>query len=206
MNKLIAPFLFLLTLSWSTFGQAPEKFNYQAVARDAAGELISNQTVSLQVSILDGSSTGTVEYTETHQASTNAYGLFTLEIGTGTSSDNFSDITWGDGDKFLQVEMDASGGSNYMMMGTSQLLSVPYALYAGNGSKWTANSNSIDYSNGSVGIGTENPKAKLEVADGDVYVTDPTKGIILKSPNGTCFRVTIDDSGNFVRSQITCPQ
>ena len=60
--------------------------------------------------------------------------------------------------------------------------------------------------NGNVGVGTSTPRSKVEVASGDVYLTDPTKGIILTSPNGNCWRVTIDNTGNMVRTQITCPQ
>ena len=133
--------------------------------------------------------------------------MFNLAIGDGSVATGvFSDIDWGSDDKFLQISLDVNGGTDYVLMGTTQLLAVPYALYAKNGSKWNNNTTGIDYTLGNVGIGTTSPATKLEVANGDVYVSDPTKGIILKSPNGTCFRVTIDDSGNFVKTQITCPQ
>jgi hypothetical protein len=111
--------------------QAPQALNYQAVARKQDGSISSNQPVSIRFSVLDGSAAGTVIYQETHQTSTNNFGLFTLAIGTGTTlSGNFSAINWGAGLKFLKVEIALQGGANYQLQGVSQLLSVPYALYA----------------------------------------------------------------------------
>lgn len=111
--------------------QPPQAFNYQAVARNNSGAAISNQAVRLRLSILDGSSTGPSQYVETHQVTTNQQGLFSLAIGNGSQvSGNFSAITWGSSDKYLKVELDSSGGTNYTTMGSSQLLSVPYALYS----------------------------------------------------------------------------
>jgi len=110
--------------------QTPQSFKYQAVARDASGEVIADQKVSFQISILQGSESGTTVYTETHVDSTNQFGLVTLEIGTGTTSDDFTAIDWGNNTYFIQIEMDASGGTSYILIGTSQLLSVPYALHS----------------------------------------------------------------------------
>ena len=130
MKKLISSIITLLMLSATVFAQAPESFNYQAVARDASGEVIANQAVSLQISILQGSTSGTAVYTETHIDSTNQFGLVTLEIGTGTTTDDFTGIDWSSDVYLIQIEIDATGGTSYTEMGTSQLLSVPYALHA----------------------------------------------------------------------------
>jgi len=117
--------------------QVPQSIPYQAVARDNGGHLIANQNIALRFSIHDATSGGTIVYQETQSATTNALGLFSVNIGTGTVvSGTFSSINWGTNSKFTQVEMDATGGNNYVDMGTQQMMSVPYALYAltsGNG-------------------------------------------------------------------------
>jgi len=111
--------------------QSPEKMKYQAVARDNAGNVISNQLISFRISILPGSSTGASVYTETHQTTTNDFGLANLDIGNGTLvSGDFTSIAWSADLHFLKVELDPTGGSAFQLMGTSQLLSVPYALHA----------------------------------------------------------------------------
>ena len=111
--------------------QAPEKFTYQAVVRNANNQLMTNTLVGVRVSIMQGSSTGSVVYSETQMLSTNANGLMTLNIGDGNIVyGNFSTINWGNGPFFLKSEIDVSGGSNYTISSTQQLLSVPYALYS----------------------------------------------------------------------------
>ena len=112
--------------------QPPQMFNYQAVVRNAGGELVTGELVGFQIEILEGSASGSAVYTETHSTTTNDYGLATLEIGGGTSGDDFTAIDWGANDYFLKVSVDISGGTDYQDMGTTQLLSVPYALYAEN--------------------------------------------------------------------------
>jgi len=126
----IYTFIVVLFIVSSLMAQTPQSFKYQAVARDASGEVIADQKVSFQISILQGSESGTTVYTETHVDSTNQFGLVTLEIGTGTTSDDFTAIDWGNNTYFIQIEMDASGGTSYILIGTSQLLSVPYALHS----------------------------------------------------------------------------
>ena len=118
----------------SVRAQAPEKMSYQAVIRNAANELVTVQNVGMQVSVLQGSANGSPVYVETHNASTNDNGLVSLELGTGTVvSGVFANINWGAGPFFLKAETDPTGGTNYTITGTSQLLSVPYALLAKNG-------------------------------------------------------------------------
>lgn len=108
----------------------PQKINYQAVARQSNGSLIANQTIAVKAEIIDSNQT-TVLYAETHICTTNSYGLFTMKIGGGTVvSGVFSTISWGSGDKYVRISVDLSGGTNFQLMGMSQLLSVPFALYA----------------------------------------------------------------------------
>jgi hypothetical protein len=113
------------------FAQAPQKMSYQAVIRDGANALVQSQTVGMQISILQGSITGTAVYVETHSAVTNANGLVSIEIGGGAvTSGSFATIDWANGPFFVKTETDPAGGTNYTITGTSQLLSVPYAMYA----------------------------------------------------------------------------
>ena len=114
------------------FSQSPEKFSYQSVIKNSRGYLLKNQEVGLRISILFNSANGVSVYSEEHTALSNDNGLITLTIGEGTTSDVFSSIDWGNGGYYLKVEVDPEGGINYVMNQTSQLLSVPYALYAGN--------------------------------------------------------------------------
>ena len=110
--------------------QSPDKMSYQAVIRDASDKLVTNRSVGMQVSILQGSANGTAVYAETQTPTTNANGLVSIEIGTGTTSDDFSTIDWANGPYFIKTETDPVGGTSYSITGTSQLLSVPYALHA----------------------------------------------------------------------------
>lgn len=132
MRKIYLTLLFLFSITF-VMAQAPQKFNYQAVARNASGDVLENQNIGVRISVLNGSSSGMAVYVETHDVSTNQFGLFTLAIGGGTvSSGSFPAIDWAGGSKYLQVEFDPNGGTSYIDMGASQLLSVPYALHAGN--------------------------------------------------------------------------
>ncbi|MDP4210976.1 MAG: hypothetical protein Q8928_19410, partial [Bacteroidota bacterium] len=109
--------------SASLSGQVPGTFNYQAVLRDASGNIRVNANVSMEISILQGSATGKVVYSELYSLATNAFGLVSLEIGSKNPT-NFAGISWANGPYFIQISVDG------ILMGTSQLLSVPYALYA----------------------------------------------------------------------------
>ncbi len=121
----------LILFSLMTTAQSPQAFNYQAVARDATGQILGNQSVSFRISILQGGTAGSSVYSETHTLSTNTYGLANLAIGNGVlGNGDFPAIDWGADSYFVQIEMDETGGNNYQLMGTSQLVSVPYALHA----------------------------------------------------------------------------
>jgi hypothetical protein len=107
--------------------------NFQGLARNASGEVLVNQKITLRFSVLLSSDTGTTEYQESKEATTNAQGMFSLVIGEGSiliKTGNFSDINWKVSPKFLKVEMDPSAGSNFTLMGTSKLQAVPFAYYA----------------------------------------------------------------------------
>ena len=132
MRKLILAVFAVLLISVSSFSQAPDSLNYQAVVRNANGQPIPNQNVGLEISILQGSAVGTVVYTETHATMSNKFGLVNLIIGGGSPTvGTFPAIDWSAGPYFVKVGLDPSGGTNYStIMGTSQLLSVPYALHA----------------------------------------------------------------------------
>lgn len=111
--------------------QAPEKMSYQAIVRNASGQLLTNQNIAVRVSVLQGSAAGTSVYSERVSGTTNVNGLVSLEIGSGTVlSGTFGAINWGTNSYYLKTETDPAGGTNYTITGTSQLLSVPYALYA----------------------------------------------------------------------------
>lgn len=290
-----------LCVSFTLLAQVPQAFNYQGVARDLTGTPLLDQNVGLRISILESSPNGNEVYQEIHLVTTNNLGLFTLHVGGGNVvNGTFTDIDWGDGDYFLQIEIDENGGSNYQLIGTSQLLSVPYALYAGNGSKWKQNEDSLYFEDGNIGIGfaspkrllhlqggksviqidrnqsspaiqfgryqdnqtftlenyelgfgigvdltgnssggylfigedtnkdlstgigdggirlaiqkggnigigTVNPKSKLQVTNGDIYIEDIEKGVIMKSPNGQCWRYTPDNTGQLIPTAISCP-
>ncbi|MBQ9509735.1 MAG: fibrobacter succinogenes major paralogous domain-containing protein [Bacteroidales bacterium] len=130
-TKKLFTFLMIMALAVVAMAQAPEKFSYQAVVRDASGNLVSNSPVGVRVSILKNSASGVSVYCETHHLNTNTNGLLTMEIGGGTLvGGDFASIQWGDGPYFLKMETDVTGGSNYTISATQQLLSVPYALYA----------------------------------------------------------------------------
>lgn len=109
----------------------PQAIKYQAVARNVNGEAITNQNVSFRISILQGSAEGTIVYQETQASTTNQFGLANLNIGNGNIvTGAFNVIDWSKGDYFVKIEFDPKGGDNYSYMGSSQMLSVPYSLYA----------------------------------------------------------------------------
>ena len=163
MKKLFT-FIPAVFLYINLFAQAPQKMSYQAVIRNSSNNLVTNTPVKMKISILQGSTTGTSIYSELHSASTNANGLASIEIGGGNSPQGaFSSINWGNGTYFLKTETDPTGGDNYTITGTTQLLSVPYALYAknvendnvqdGDTTHWKINNKNIYYNKGNVGIG-----------------------------------------------------
>jgi len=131
MKKITLMLVSFWIMTAVVIAQIPQAFKYQAVARTSTGNLIQNQLVAFRISILQGGPSGTLLYQERHATNTNNYGLANLDIGTGTVlSGSFSSINWSPGLMYLKVELDPLGGTAYQIMGTTQLLSVPYALYS----------------------------------------------------------------------------
>ncbi len=133
------------------FAQAPMAFKYQAVARDANGAMIVNKNINVRVGIRDLNITGTIVFQETHAVTTNSFGIININIGNGTLTQGiFSGINWGNGSKFIEIEIDL--GNGFVPIGTSQLLSVPYALYAANGPQGIPGANGTQGIQGLQGI------------------------------------------------------
>jgi|GEM_PF-1453735 len=120
-----------IVMTASVWAQSPDKMSYQAVVRNSSNTLVTNASIGMQISILQGSSSGAAVYVETQTPTTNANGLVSIEIGNGVVEyGDFSAILWNDGPYFIKSEIDPTGGNNYTISGISQLLSVPYALHA----------------------------------------------------------------------------
>jgi hypothetical protein len=166
MKKMLLVGMLLIASVLSSFSQGLG-FNYQAMIRNAEGEAILNQEVVMRIGIVQGSVGGTVLYTETHTIESNAYGLVNLVVGTGDIvSGVFADIDWSAGPFFLKVELDAEANNNFVTLGTTQLLSVPFANYAfsgGSGSTSWADAEESVSTNKKVGIGTTTPSSYLQV-------------------------------------------
>ncbi len=173
MKKIIS-FFCIIMLCLSIQAQVPQAFNYQAVARNNAGAPLINSSVAIRVSIHDSTASGVVVYAERDTATTNGFGLFSVSVGTGNViSGTFNTINWSHGNKFMEVDLDPTGGSSYTNMGTTQLLSVPYAMHARTADSATnvpsvwgvSGSNIYNTNSGNVGIGTNTPapSAALEI-------------------------------------------
>jgi len=183
MKRLVFTLVIVLAIVITAMAQPPQAFKYQAVVRDNNGDIIQNQNVSLRISIHDGYSTGTVIYQEIHSAITNQFGLVSVDVGTGTPvTGYFSSIDWANGSKYLETELDPAGGSNYTSMGTTQLLSVPYALYSGN----TANGDNLGNHIATQNI---NLNGHMLTGNGSIYLNQaPEDGLnIYKAGNPSTF-------------------
>jgi len=188
------PFLFFTLLFVdAALGQAPQKMSYQAIIRNADDELIRNESIGMRILILEDSEFGSAVYVETQVVTTNANGLVSIIIGDGdVVQGDLSNIEWGQKPHFIKSEIDPNGGENYTLVGTSELLSVPYALYAASGgepglpegselgnttfwdgTQWVVDNSNLYHDSQRIGIGIDNPLALLhthglEVAGGNV--------------------------------------
>ena len=127
-----ARIIIMLFFPFFSFAQAPQKINFQSILRNSSGEIVANKAVNIRISLLAGSANGSSVFTETHAKTTDASGLISIQIGMGTLvSGVFNSINWGNQAHFIKLEADFNGGSNYVVLGTQELMSVPYALYAG---------------------------------------------------------------------------
>lgn len=215
--------LISLLISVNLLSQTPQGLNYQAVVRNGSGEIRANENVQFGFEVLQGSATGAAVYTETYDTITNEYGLISIIIGTGNTTDVFADIDWASGPYFIKVSIDGTE------MGTSQLVSVPYALHAQtvaeeDTSLWSENGTDIYYHSGNVGIGTITPNDALQVntssgvsyvrisdatdedgglkvglnGTGEAYILNTNSNKGLNIGTGGSFDVTIDKDGNTV--------
>jgi hypothetical protein len=179
-----------MVLSVMLYAQTPQSFSYQTVIRDANWNVLANQSVAIQISIIEDAPNGLVVYKEKHSSTTSQIGLVNLAVGEGIIlSGDFTTIDWGSHSYFIQVAVDVSGGSNYLVMGSTQLRSVPYALYAetsGNpgpqgpigltGPQGPAGNDGVDGVDGAVGAtGPQGPAGNdgVDGIDGAVGATGP---------------------------------
>ena len=142
----------IMLVSLLAFAQQPLTFPYQALVRDATGNPLPNQPIGAKITLLQDSITGTEVYTETHPTTTNNFGQLELLIGTKKPT-HFDTINWGAGTMFIKLEVDLEGGNDFKEIGTHQLLAVPYAKYAEEGSGWKKTEGGISYLDGNVGVG-----------------------------------------------------
>lgn len=178
----------------TALAQAPQGINYQGVARGLDGQPIAQTDISVRISVLKGSANGEIEYEEVHEIRTNAFGLFTLVIGKGEpTTGSFNFIGWTEGNKWLQIELDENGGRNFKLMGSQQLMSVPYALYAERAGNGYQAGNGISIANNMItntGDGDNNATNELitaiELAGSNLRITDAggTKQVDLSTLGG----------------------
>lgn len=216
MKKIMTIYAALI-MTANVFAQSPNKMSYQAVIRNASNALVANQAVGMRISILQGTASGTAVYVETQTPTTNANGLASIEIGGGSvNTGTFAAINWANGPYFIKTETDPVGSTNYSIIGTSQLLSVPYALYAkkaeidnvqdGDTTYWKVNGTKIYYNNGKVGIGItnlNNLSAYLTI-NGDVGINSDSchahffnKNYVLGSPSLKFYSTTNTNGGAY---------
>lgn len=188
----------------------PNAFNYSAVARNSSGQPISNATIGIQINILKNSPTGTSQYSENHVVNTDAFGLFNLVIGAGAiQSGSMTTINWSNDNYYIKIGMDANGGTNFLTIGTTQLLSVPYALHA----KSAETSSALTIDTLTTGV-TINFDQSLDL-DVSVTITSPsllndvlyisTKTYlngVLVCPYGSGCRITNNVSGDIIDVKV----
>ena len=179
VHLLIIALAHLLICS-SIFAQAPQKMSYQAVIRNSNDSLLVSTPVGMRISLVQSSPTGTVVYSETQTATTNANGLVSLQIGMGTAvSGTFASIDWAAGPYYVKTETDLSGGTNYTITSSNELLSVPYALFSSNGTPGPS-AYQVAVENGFIGTETQ----WLESLQGLTGIPGPTGPQGIAGTNG----------------------
>jgi hypothetical protein len=201
MKKLLLFIALFITVS--TFSQSPQKMSYQAVLRNSSSTLIASAPVGMKISVLQGSGTGTVAYSETQSPTTNVNGLVSLEIGNGIPViGTFAGINWAKGPYFIKTETDPSGGTNYTITGTSQLMSVPYALFSARGtagSTGPAGTDGVDGADGPTGPQGPSGAAGIQGLKGDTGLTGTTGAVsTVAGPQGPAGAAGLTTSVNSI--------
>jgi hypothetical protein len=212
MKRKLLLFAFIFT-GFAAYAQAPNQLNYQGVARTSAGSPIASAPIGVQLTIHDGSSTGTTVYQETQTVTTNAFGLYNIAFGTGTvTSGTWAGINWSTGNKYMEVGIDPAGGSAYTSLGTSQLLSSPYALYANKaGSANTATTATTATTiTGTVPMsgdvtGTNAAAVVVKLQGNNVSATAPTTGQVLQWSGSAWTPTTAAGSGTVTSITVSPP-
>ena len=200
MRKITLTLLALVVFAAAYCG-VPQAINYQAVVQNATtGSPIKDKTVSLRLSILAGSATGTVSYEETQSVTTDGIGVISVNIGNGTVvSGSYAGINWSTGVYYLKTEVDTTGGTNYITVGTVEFFSVPYAEYAATAA--STNLSSLEYPDGlnsMVPVSMSGSFSYIVPSGQTLYVTD-----ITGNGSATCTNYGIDINGVFIASNAT---
>jgi len=201
-----------ILISVNIFAQAPEKMSYQSVIRNSSDELVTDQGIGMQISILQGSATGTAVYVETHNTATNANGLVTIEIGNGTVvSGAFATIDWANDIYFIKTETDptTAGGTTYSITGTSQLLSVSYALYAKTAENFEGTITESQISDLSHTVDTDTQLSETEVdnyVDNNGYLTTEIDGSTSNELQNLTLNGTILEISNGTNANLSSLQ
>ncbi len=188
MKKKFISILVLFGFVTNNIAQVPNQFNYQAVARNNFGQAIANANIKTKFTILDGSTTGTNVYSEVRSLTTNQLGLFTAAIGGSGATNvtgNFATIDWSTGKKFIKVELDPLGGNNFIALGNTEMLSVPYALYAVNGKVGPVGPPNV------LTIGTVTTGNTGSPASATITGTSPAQTINLVLPTGANGKISL---------------
>ncbi|WP_299886408.1 hypothetical protein [uncultured Lacinutrix sp.] len=165
MKKTFLLVVFFMLSIIGVSAQSPQKINYQAIIKDANGDAVSNQNISLQININESTSNGTTVYTETHTVTTSPDGLVVLAIGDGNTTDDFTTLSWGSTAYFLNVAVDLNAGTTYSDMGTQQLVSVPYALTANT----AEHAEKLESENGNLSLIANNGNLNMRIGFSEVF-------------------------------------
>ena len=184
MKKILFSLLFLLTTA-TLWAQAPQRMSYQSIIRDGSNVVVASTTVGVKISLIQGTSTGSVVYSETHRKPTNTNGLLSLEIGDGTAIlGTFAGIDWANGPYLIKTETDPTGGTNYSIPGIAALNSVPYALFSANGTPGPQGATGPQGPIGLVGS-TGAAGAQGPIGPAGANGTNGTNGATGPAPSGT---------------------